>query len=179
MWTYKYISSEEHKSPLDFFSWHSYDVYWKNCSSSLYVRKWLDEYGFAKTESILNEWNPGTRRRGTEADACYIAQMICALHRTPLDMLMYYDGQVDGAYEGLFNPLKNDVFPAYYAFHSFNELYVLGSEAYTETDDDIPVLAAVNGTEGKIIVPNASEYLQIRLSFLNFVKNSLCFCEAL
>ena len=153
----QYISSEEHKSPLDFFSWHSYDIYTKNCNSALYVRENLDNYGFTETESILNEWNPGIKRRGTESDACCISEMMCALHRTPVDMLMYYDGQVNGAYQGLFNPLTNDIFSAYYAIHSFNELYVLENEVYSVTDNDLPMLAACNGEIGKILIPNTSD----------------------
>ena len=83
--------------------------------------------------------------------------MMCALHKTPLDMLMYYDGQVNGRLQGLFNPVSYDVFPAYFAFQSFNELYALGNEAYSESDEDLPILAAVNDNIGKIIIPNVSD----------------------
>lgn len=164
----KYISSDEHKSPLDFFSWHSYDGVKNNCRSSLYVREQLDKYGFTNTESILNEWNPGTQRRGTEEDACCISEMICALHKTPLDMLMYYDGQVHGAYQGLFNPLKNDIFPAYYAIHSFNELYMLKNEVCIASDGGLPIIAAGNEEKGKILIPNSgSTAVELNLELKN------------
>ena len=63
--------------------------------------------------------------------------MITYLHREPLDKLMYYDGQEDGIYNGIFNPLQyNSVFPAYYAFEGFNRLYKLGSEAELKCDSE-------------------------------------------
>lgn len=153
----KHISSPGHRAPLDFFSWHSYDTAEKNCRSARYVRSELDRYGFSATESILNEWNPGTGRRGTEADACYISDMICALHETPLDMLMYYDGQVHGDYQGLFDPLKHDIFPAYHALSSFNELYRLGNEVSCSNSESRAMLAAADGGKGLLLVPNKSD----------------------
>ncbi len=154
----KFISSDEHKCPFDFFSWHSYQGSDKNFNSAKYVREQLDSYGFTETESFLNEWNPGTKRRGTEADACYIADMILTLHRAPVDMLNYYDGQINGSYQGLFDPVKFDVFPAYYALHSFGELYRLGKEAETVVDDELlPLVAATDGEIGKILIANKQE----------------------
>ena len=105
----------------------------------------------------MNEWNPGRTRRGTELDACYITEMICRLHKAPVDMLMYYDGQINGAYQGLFNPLTYDVFPAYYALYAFNELYLLKNEVYCKTEDDFPIIAASNGKIAKILISNITE----------------------
>ena len=153
----KYISSEEHKSPLDFFSWHSYERGKNTCLSAIYAREMLDKYGFTETESILNEWNPGTHRRGEEEDACFIAAKICDMHKTPVDMLMYYDGQVHGAFKGLFDPVKYDAFPAYYALHAFNELYRLGSEAECVADGALSMLAATDGNAGKLLIANTAD----------------------
>ena len=153
----KYISSDEHKSPLDFFSWHSYEKTENGYKSALYAREQLDKYGFTETESILNEWNAGTARRGEESDACFITERICKLHAAPLDMLMYYDGQVHGSYQGLFDPVKYEPFPAYYAMAAFNELYKLGCEASCANDSGIPMLAATDGNIGKIFIPNPSD----------------------
>lgn len=152
----KYISSEQTKSPLDFFSWHSYASCENNCLYTRFAREKLNEYGFAHTENILNEWNPGIHRRGTEADACYILEMMLKLHREPLDMLMYYDGQVHGDYQGLFDPMHHTVFPAYYAIHSFGELYALENEVQSETQG-IPCIAAANGTVGKLLLVNTQK----------------------
>lgn len=163
----KFITSPEHLSPLDFFSWHSYADSENNRYYCDYVRRELDKYGLYGTESILNEWNPGTERRGTEADACYISEMILSLHDKPLDMLMYYDGQVDGLYQGLFDPIRSDIFPAYFAIHSFGELYRLENQAEIISDGILPILAAADGRMGKILTVNIKPEtinLNLRLS---------------
>lgn len=147
---------QKNNTPLDFFSWHSYATVDANCIYADYVRTELDKHGFQAAESILDEWNPGTFRRGTEADACFISEMILKLHAKPLDMLVYYDGQIHGSYCGLFDPVKMDVFPAYYAIHSFGELYALGSEVKIGSSEEMPVMAATDGNIGKILVVNTA-----------------------
>lgn len=151
-----YITMPEHIAPLDFFSWHSYADSRNNQYYTDYVRRELDKRGLNATESILNEWNPGTHRRGTEEDACFICDMILRLHNKPLDMLMYYDGQVHGSYQGLFDPVNLTVFPAYYAIYSFGELYNLSNQVKITSETDLPILAAVNGNTGKILTVNNS-----------------------
>ena len=69
---------------------------------------------------------------------------------------MYYDGQIHGSYCGLFDPVKMDVFPAYYAIHSFGELYALGSEVKIGSSEEMPVMAATDGNIGKILVVNTA-----------------------
>lgn len=171
----KYISSEEHKSPLDFFSWHSYDKSENNYKQSLYVRDQLNQYGFNKAENILNEWNTGIERRGTEEDACYISEMMCRLHSSPLDMLMYYGCNVKSSYCGLFNSMTNDILPAYYAFHAFNELYELKNEVCCEKDINFSALAASDGKVGKILIPNnTTKSIEIELELLNGWKMEKC-----
>lgn len=152
-----YITTPAHSAPLDFFSWHSYANSRDNQYYAEYVRRELDRHGLYATESILNEWNPGIDRRGTEEDACFISDMILRLHDKPLDMLMYYDGQIDGMYQGLFDPVKRTIFPAYYALHSFGELYDLGNQAKIISETELPVLAAVNGNVGKILAVNCGD----------------------
>lgn len=160
-----YISSPQHKAPLDFFSWHSYADVNSNKLYSSYVRTALDEHGFNQAESILNEWNPGIDRRGTEADACKIAEMMLALHDTPLDMLMYYDGQVHGDYQGLFNPINHSVFPAYFTIKSFGELYALENQVKLTTDSEFYAIAAEKNGCGKLFAVNTSDApLEISLS---------------
>lgn len=162
----QYISSTEHHSPLDFFSWHSYADSRGTVLAAKYVREQLDRYGFGNAETMLNEWNPGIHRRGTEADACYILEMMLKLHGTPLDIMAYYDGQIHGSYNGLFDPVKLDIFPAYYAFHSYNELYKLKNEAFIHTEnEEIPILAAADGKMGKILISNIiNEDMHIRVA---------------
>lgn len=151
----KYITAPETKAPLDFFSWHAYAQCPNNYDSSVYVREQLDKYGFYETESMLNEWNPNPRRRGTEADAAYIMEMMLVLHHSPLDMLVYYDGQVHGIYNGIFDPVSRGIFPAYYTFHAFNELYQMKQEAHLERETHmLPALAAVQDGSGKLLISN-------------------------
>lgn len=59
----RYISSPAHKSPLDFFSWHSYAGVPETAAYARYARETLDSYGFTNTENILNEWNRGLELR--------------------------------------------------------------------------------------------------------------------
>lgn len=166
---FDYITSEEHKAPIDFFTWHSYAEREKTYHWCQYVQDKLDKCGLFETEHILNEWNPGIERRGTEADAAYILDVILSFHETSLSMLTYYDGQVYGSYQGLFDPLKYDILPAYYALHSFNELYKLKNEVYTEKSEmGFPLVAACEGNMGKILIANKEkEPMEIDLQLLN------------
>ena len=156
----KYISSSEHKSPLDFFSWHSYLTIDKNREYAAYAREQLDLYGFKDTLNILNEWNMGPDIRGTVKDASYISGMICAMQNTSLDMLMYYDAQVHASYGGIFDPVHKTVFKSYYAFKAFNELYVLGNQidCTAPNDKDIITLAAASddAKKGAVLLTNMS-----------------------
>lgn len=103
---------KENNLPLDFFSWHSYSDVEKNVAYEKFVNEQLARYGYPETESILNEWNPGIQRRGTLADSAYISEMMLKMQDTTCDMLMYYNGDVNGAYNGLFNPLTREPFKA-------------------------------------------------------------------
>lgn len=146
----------EHKAPLDFFTWHSYATVEHNTIWVDYVREYLDSHGFAHTESHLNEWNPGVRFRGTEEDAARVGEMLVAMHKKPIDVMNYYNGESRSpVYSGLFDKDEKTVFPAYWALNAFNELYVLQNEAHTECE--VPVLAATDGKTGKIMVTNNTE----------------------
>ncbi len=151
----EYITSEEHKSPLDFFSWHSYSGPRENKMYAGYVQKKLDEYGLTTTESILNEWNPGIANRGTPKDAAMIAAMMCTMQNTSVDSCMYYDGQVDTSYGGMFDPVKHTVFKAYYAFKAFNELYVLKNQGYIKNEDDrLYAICAADDNKYAVLIAN-------------------------
>ena len=123
-----HITSPEHKSPLDFFSWHSYADKDSNIAFAKYAREMLDKHGLTHTESILNEWNPSPLRRGTLEDASLIASMFVVMQNSPVDMLSYYDGQLQTSYGGMFNPLTLTPFKAFYGFKAFNVLYRLGTQ---------------------------------------------------
>ena len=95
----------------------------------------LDRFGFTETESILNEWNPGTHRRGTLADAAHVGAMMVALQHTSVDLLMYYDASFESSYGGMFDPLRRVPFKAYHAFRGFGRLYKMGCQYPIEGAD--------------------------------------------
>jgi len=159
-----YITSEEHKAPLDFFSWHSYATSEHNSIWADFVREYLDSHGLEHTESILNEWNPGVKRRGTDEDACHVADMLITMHHKPVELMTYYNGESRSpVYSGLFDSATQTAFPAYYSMQVFNELYRLGGLA--ETVSERPVLAATDGKTGKLLIANKTEEpLELELS---------------
>lgn len=166
----KYISSTEYKSPLDFFSWHSYADRNSNIRFAEYAREMLDKYGYTSTESILNEWNPGIALRGTLTDAANIAAMFIAMQNSPVDMLAYYDGNIASSYCGMFNPLTKTPFKAYYAFKAFNELYRLGTQCAVcgECSDGqigggVYALAAKDGDKTAVMLVNTEDTVIITL----------------
>lgn len=154
----EYVSAEKTKAPLDFFSWHSYGSVDQNVLFARYVRVSLDEYGFTETISIFDEFNPGKRNRGKLIDACLIATNFLALQKEPLDMLMYYDAQITSNYCGMFNPITNEPFKAYYSFKAFNELYKLKNEVETQSDDkELYCVGAKQGDTVAVMVANISD----------------------
>ena len=155
----RYITSEEHKSPLDFFSWHSYSNFQSNVGYAEYVRKTLDEYGLTATESILDEYNPlGTKNKGKLVDATNLAANMIALQHAPLDMLMYYDMNWKSSYCGLFDAFTGEPLKALYVFFAFNELYKRKSELFSLCDDEnIYCCAAGTDKDFAFMAVNTSE----------------------
>ena len=148
--------------PLDFFSYHSYVDVEDTALMVRFARKILDEYGFAKTTTMLNEWNNSARlplaREGSEASA-RACNMICTLQNEPVDMLCYYDTRTNSIsdYAGMFNPMTKKPYCLYYGFKAFGELYRLGRQVKTECDDsELTVLAATDGESNGLIIVNTS-----------------------
>lgn len=153
--------------PLDFFSWHSYSGVEANVIYASYAREQLDKYGYENTESILNEWNMGINQRGTLKDSVDISANILTLQNTSVDMLMYYDGQVHGSYQGLFNPIVYEPFKAYYIFKAFSYLYELGTQVRVDnSNDDIYCVAAKNGKNTAVMITNRGNDDEIFLKLL-------------
>ena len=120
--------------PLDFFSFHCYlgDV----VNRCRFVRKLLDEYGFSKTESHLNEFRYVRSWKGRHPDdpadfvnvpawmalgtnsvgASYAVSALIRLQDEPVDMTNYYSA--DTSVWGMFGPfgLRTPVFHGYRAF---------------------------------------------------------------
>jgi len=145
----------ERKTPLDFFSWHSYADLDSNVYFASYAKQKLSEFGYGSAEVIFNEWNPGIPLRSTAEDAANIAAMMCAMHKTSTDMAMYYDGQMDSSYCGLFDPVRHTTFKAYNAFRAFGQLYRLGNETEAHSDCDRVYLCAASDREnGAVLIIN-------------------------
>lgn len=155
---------QENKLPLDFFSWHSYSDVDKNIIYQDYVKRELCKYGYGDSEIFLNEWNPGVDKRGTLEDSANIAEMMMRMHDTTIDMLMYYDGQLNGSYQGLFNPIKYEPFKAYYSFRAFNQLYRLGTRVEVkDVPECVSCLAATDGEFYGVLITNKGDTREIIL----------------
>ncbi|NLV73332.1 MAG: hypothetical protein GXY52_01405 [Chloroflexi bacterium] len=162
-----YIKSPAHASPLDFFSWHSYGNITETRQYAAFVRQTLDEHGFPHTESILNEWNPGIQYRGTLRDSANILGMICAMQNDAVDMLMYYDGQINTTYGGLWDPVKLQPFKAYYSLKAFNVLYTLGQAVAASAEDDelYTCAASGDGRQASLLVNTSDEPKEVEIRF--------------
>lgn len=146
----------ENHLPLDFFSWHSYSDAEKNVACEKYVHESLEKYGFGETESILNEWNPGIHRRGTLEDSAAVAEMLMRMQNTTVSMLMYYDGQVHGDYQGLYNPITHTPFKTYYVFKAFDALYRCGTQVECQADEPHIRCMAAGGSGKAVMLTNVS-----------------------
>ncbi|MBR5587055.1 MAG: hypothetical protein IKW02_03740, partial [Clostridia bacterium] len=152
----KYLNAQPERVPLDFFSWHLY-----RCNIGVMLEKnkiieeFLEKFGYGDVEIILNEWNylenwtdmftiSREHIHGMRG-AAYSAALMCAMQKTGLDMLMYYDAQPSG-WNGLFDSITYAPLKGYYPFLSFSELYKLKNEVASSSDDEaIHVAAATDG----------------------------------
>lgn len=127
----KYIS--ENKSPLDFFSCHSYADVEKTVVMNNFASRELERFGYGNVEIHLNEWNNafGKEFHGTSYSCSAVGAMMCAMQcRTKASMLMYYDARLNiSTYAGFFNPFTLKPWGAYYSFKAFGELYALNNQA--------------------------------------------------
>lgn len=169
----EYITSDEHKSPIDFFSWHIYSNKVENVIAfSEFCYKKLCEYGLSGVESILNEWN----YCGTSAlvksmpAAAMIAGTFCELQKTPVSSAMYYDAMPSRVnYCGLFTYPEYGVAKPYYSFRMFNELYKLGKEIKSNCNyNGLYTCAATNGENHAILISFYEPFDLLKKSTLKF-----------
>jgi hypothetical protein len=88
---------QTNKLPLDFYSWHLYDI--RNPQGiKAYadtVRTYLDRYGFTSAESIISEINPDLKNMSFQKDAKGAAWVIGAFitcNQAPVDKFFWYRG---------------------------------------------------------------------------------------
>lgn len=151
--------------PLDFYSWHIYtDDEKELLAHAKYVRETLDEYGFNKTESHLNEWNINAEGTGFEAKhtmegGSFNAAVLCMLQNTDyVDMAHYYCFSLASTYNGFMDGNTRAICPSWYPFAAFGNLYRLKNAVDTTCDyDRIYSSAAKNNDEAAILISNYAD----------------------
>ena len=147
----------------DFFSYHWYgDKIEKIEQTFARAKELADDAFYPGIELILNEWN---YIRGWHADdwnysleteknlkgSAFVAAVMSAAQKAPLDMLMYYDARPCGM-NGLFAAATYEPLKPYYVFKAFAHLYALGTEVESKSEGGIYTLAAKNDSEAAILV---------------------------
>jgi xylan 1,4-beta-xylosidase len=166
---------QKNSVPLDFYSWHRYGSTPTDISPCpAIVRNYLNQYGFTKTESILDEWNywpktgywsdlkGGIQRvkfydeQTSAKGGAFIASVLMLLQDEPLDGATIFTSG-NGAF-GLFSDLGVP-HKYYYAFRAFSEL-VNNTPVRLETqyskEDSLVICSGTNKekTEVAILVSN-------------------------
>ncbi|MBQ6914307.1 MAG: right-handed parallel beta-helix repeat-containing protein [Kiritimatiellae bacterium] len=151
----------EHRSPLDFFSFHCYDDPVNAGKQNEYVRRYLDANGFEKTELSLNEWMPFTaiQQTGSARQAALIAAMVAVMQNGPIDDAAIYDAKCGpGVYSPFFDPATRKPRRAYWVYYAFNELRQLKNAVRVEgCPSGVYAVAADDGEgTGAIFLANTS-----------------------
>lgn len=150
---------KERNAPLDFFSWHLYsndpEEYRIHAKAAEEI---LKEYGFNKTESILDEWNREVIAYSFDSErAALTAAVLCVLQETSVSIATYYDAQFGVGHNGLFG--RNEVnkmirLKSFYAMKAFGHLYCLGNSASIICDQGVYGCAAINDNEAAVLLVN-------------------------
>lgn len=175
----EYITREDKKSPLDFFSWH---LYYQHPSEfliqSAHLDKLLSKYGFNDTENIITEWNVSGSFMKKEPiggalcgaiDSCIMSEL---QRKTNVKIATYYDVGSQ-FWNGLYT--TNSRLKGFYSFKFYNELYKLKNEAETveETEsENIFCCAASDGKMGGVIVSNIGEKETVKLTMKGLAENT-------
>lgn len=158
----KYITSAEHKAPLDFFSWHTYSATEWTIKQARYIQNVLKRYGLENVERILDEWNVAWRTpldRATPMAAANSLAIMLSMQKEGVALCNYYDARLGASvYGGMFNPDNHKPYLTYYAFMMFNEIYKLSNEIETASESDtIVVCGASNGKKNTLLVVNLED----------------------
>lgn len=181
------------RAPLDFFSWHGYEIDPKKSSANARViDNYLKKYGYDKTQNIYDEWNyvkswdniaESYKVISSLMGAAHCAGTLIELQNSPCDIAAYYDAQTpfQHSYCGLFEAgqpvvhgkkievLKKKPF---YAFKAFNQLYRLGTQAQASCKaNELYTLAAADGCDGAVLISNfTQEAVEVVLSISGFER---------
>jgi hypothetical protein len=158
---FKYITSPEHKSPLDYFSWHTYQGVHVALDAADYLRRVMAKYGYGDLDAYLTEWNTNFdfKTNGTPMAAAKALAMMLGMQKKKVDMLCYYDARIAAArYAGLFNGSEAKPYLTYFAFMMFNDAYKLGNEVSTSTDNEnLFALGATKEGRSVLLISNIGE----------------------
>lgn len=139
----------DHAVPLDFFSFHGYSRTPEPLAEKcVRIRKLLDDNGFAKTETNLNEWNYvkgwtddfvySLRAESGDLNlkgAAYIASVMTLCQNAPLDMLMFYDARLGTAMNNIFDLVTCWPKKGYYPFYAWAKLLDYGTQISSAVAD--------------------------------------------
>jgi len=154
-WAKEFLEEMNKRSvPMDFFSWHVYcNEPSKMLDDAKLYRKLMDDNGYEKAESILNEWNyvQGWTDEFTYSiemihgvkGASFVTACMCAAQHSSIDMLMYYDARI-GAFNGLWDFYTLKPLKGYYPFKWYGELYTLQEIEAECSDEQIYTLSGVD-----------------------------------
>ena len=187
-WAEEFLSHQEKAgTPIDFFSWHSYarDL-GRSSSRAVAIREMLDRHGYAKAESIYDEWNyvkdwtgnfPYSCEVISEAKgAAFVAAVMSNCQDLPVDMLMYYDARPGTVFNGIFDLYTLQPRPAYWAFVNWSRLADLGTQVKSAvaapTNQSVRATAAVSpaGRTGLLVSrfaadDNVTDTEELRIRF--------------
>ena len=132
--------------PIDFFSWHVYGTTpEKMVGKAERIKKLLDENGYDKAESHLNEWNYvkgwtdqfkySIKSINGIKGAAFTMACICEAQKVPIDMLMYYDTR-PSVFCGAFDMYTYEPLKGYYPLYWYGMFYDLVSEIRQENRID-------------------------------------------
>lgn len=175
---------KETGSPFDFFSWHIYsDSVDEILTHAAYVRQALDENGFTKTESHLNEWNihaegHGFSSKHTMEGASFNTAVISALQNAgTVDLAAYYCLSMSSMYNGFINQNDHTIDYPFYSFKAFGYLYTLKNAVKSECSPEIYSLAAKSEAEGAVLLSNyKGEKDSVRLSYKSAPGSEISLC---
>lgn len=128
--------------PMDFFSWHVYAVEPRILvEKAERIRRMMNDAGFTKAESILNEWNfvkgwgddflyslEVESGRFNQKGAAFIAAAMVDCQSAPLDMLMFYDARVGSSMNNLFDAITLRPKKGYYPFYAWSKMMQCGMQ---------------------------------------------------
>ncbi len=190
---FKYITEGE-RAPLDFFSFHTY---FRNPKKHVHdrfneVRALLDKSGYKDVPIFITEWNHVNgwdhmeeeyKRVSDHTGAAFVACALCELQKTGYAIANYYDAQfgAGSSFNGLFKLARfeghDDVQPlapkpSFYAMEMFGDLYRLGTEAYSDAEEDVSVVAATDGTTDSFLIGRYNQTAQNNVTAVIDVKNA-------